>query len=540
MFKVSYTSQLKLNSKIMRINSSITAQTARNNRNNVSHKGAKELVNVLTHPRLTVKTLADPNARLSTVLLEGCVTGGRGYNAYKRGGGTELRERATDDIISAFFWMEGANILNKIGNVFGEKVLHLPTAAFDIGKDALRTPFNNLVEDLPSKGIAAKDLKKVEMQLSTFKFTKVLLSTILSTAFVGFVLPKVNQKITKLFAAKDSKKQVEAQNEKPAENPLIGYLSIDEFDNNISTKKKLSFKGKLEAAAFALENNKICKLVLSDIGITTGRVSSARNKDEGLEYLFRDVTSSFFYSFSTPLIYKCLQKLTKSSGSTTIDPVAAQQVHKNLMAQLGDNVSMNVAEFEAKTIGSLSDKAKELIGTLHFEGDVISLTELKNHVNDEALIEKAKEMAKLQPKQAGVGAVLTKQQVVDVFKNGSICEPKFMQKVFGEKFGEKLTSRYEFIPMEKITDFHDEINAYAKSVIDIAKEKNNGVVDKKLLEKINKKSFAMSAAFRVFAMVVSAFALGVVIPKLQYAITAKRTGSNAAPGLREYEQTENK
>jgi hypothetical protein len=42
------------------------------------------------------------------------------------------------------------------------------------------------------------------------------------------------------------------------------------------------------------------------------------------------------------------------------------------------------------------------------------------------------------------------------------------------------------------------------------------------------------------AMGVSAFALGFAIPKLQYAMTARRTGKNEAPGLREFKQDEDK
>lgn len=524
----------------MRINQNITAQTGINNRKNVSHKGAREFV----------RTLANPEALTSTVILESCVTGGRGYNAYKRGGVNELRERAVDDIVSAVFWMKGVDIFNKIGDTVGEKILKLPTTEFDVGKDALRTPFNNLVADLPSQGISQENVKRIEKKLATFKFGKIILSTILSTAFVGFALPRINQAITRKLMKKDKEKQ-EQKNENPNTTAIKTFLgtqavsvSIEEFSKRIAGQDRPSFKGIPSAAittiAHALENNKVCKLLSSDVGILTGRVTSARNKDEGLEYLFRDSISSFFYIASTPLIYKGLQKATKSAGYTTIDPVAAKQVHQELMSQLGDKASMSVSEFAARTIGHLSDKAKEEIGKLPFDSDVISLTELSKHIKDEALLKKAKEMAKLQPKQAGVGAVLTRQQVADVFKNGSISNPKFMQKVFGEKFGEKLTSKYEFIPMKNITAFRNEIDAYAQSAIDLANKKNNGIIDKKLLEKLNKKSFTMSTGFRLVAMGISALALGMVIPKIQYAITAKRTGSNAAPGLREYEQTETK
>ena len=112
-----------------------------NKKYQVSNKGAREIV----------RTLADQDALASTILLESAVTGGRGYNAYKRGGSAELRERAFDDIVSAVFWMKGVDIFNKIGDKIGTHILKLPTTEFDVGKDALRTPFNNLVCDLSEK-----------------------------------------------------------------------------------------------------------------------------------------------------------------------------------------------------------------------------------------------------------------------------------------------------------------------------------------------------------------------------------------------------
>lgn len=519
-----------------------------NRRQNISHKGAREMV----------RTLANPDALASTIVLESSVTGGRGYNAYKRGGAAELRERAFDDIVSAVFWMKGVDIFNSLGNKFGAHVLKLPTTEFDVGKDALRTPFKNVVGDLAKKTTDSEALKKLEKKLAVFKFSKIILSTLLATGFVGFALPKINQAITRkiMHRGKAESELQQTLDDKsvnkrinPTERDLYSQLTsvtFDEFNRKITAQNNPAFKGispnVMTTVAHYLENNKVCKLLSSDVGILTGRVTTARNKDEGLEYLFRDASSSFFYIASTPLMYSLLQKVTGSSKYTSIDPVAAKQVHDMCVKQLqnadGTFASMGVKEFTSKILGTLDDKAKELISRLPFNSDVISLSELSKYIDDESLLKKASELAKLQPKQAGVGAVLTKQQVADVLKNGTVSEPEFMQKVFTGKFGDSLTNPYKFIPMKKITTFRDNIDDYAKSVIDMANKTNNGIVDKKLLDKLNKKSFAMSAGFRAIAIAVSAFALGIAIPKIQYAITAKRTGSNAAPGLREFEQSE--
>ncbi len=522
----------------MRINN---IQTNTNNKKNISHKGAREFV----------RTLANPDALTSTVLLESAVTGGRGYNAYKRGGTAELRERATDDIVAAIFWMKGVDIFNKIGDKFGEKVLKLPTTDFDMGRDALRTPFKNTIEGLKQKGVKSQDLAKLEKKLGVFKFSKIIAASILSTAFVGFALPKINQGITSMFMKKDKEnkdvkptgKTIVDKGATTAALAQLASVSFEEFNKKIAGKENVSFKGlfspeTMSTVVHYLENNKICKLLTSDVGITTGRVTSARNADEGLEYLFRDVASSFFYVASTPLIYKGLQKLTSSEGLTSIDPVASKQVHHKLASLLKNVDGMDVQEFAQKAIGSLDDSAKAMLDKLPFVDDVISLDSLKKYIKDENLIKKATDMAKLQPKQAGVGAVLTKQQVQDVYRSGIITDPKFMKTIYKGHFGEALTNKSKFIPMKKITTFRTNVDKYVDSVIKAASKTEDKRVTKEILEKVNKKGFGMSAGFRAIAIGISALALGVIIPKVQYAITAKRTGSNAAPGLREYENKE--
>ena len=523
----------------MQINKISFSQENNNNKKyQVSNKGAREIV----------RTLADQDALASTILLESAVTGGRGYNAYKRGGSAELRERAFDDIVSAVFWMKGVDIFNKIGDKIGTHILKLPTTEFDVGKDALRTPFNNLVCDLSEKVTDAEAMKKLEKKLAVFKFSKIILSTLLATGFVGFALPKINQAITKKLMQNDNKGKDSQNIQNNGDYSQFMSVSFDEFDKRTTAKEKPTFRGvssnTMTTVAHYLENNKVCKLLSSDVGILTGRVTTSRNKDEGAEYLFRDVTSSFFYMASTPLIYLLLQNLTGSSKYTSIDTVAAKQVHNMLLEQIrnadGTFGTIGVKEFTEKTIGILDDKAKELLVKLPFNSDVISLSELSKYLTDETLIKKATELSTLQPKQAGIGAVLTKQQVADVLKNGSISEPSFMKNIFKTKFGDALTNPYKFIPMKKITKFRDNIDDYAKAVIDAANKTNNGIIDKKLLDKLSKRSFIMSAGFRAIAIGISAFALGFVIPKLQYAITAKRTGSNKAPGLREFEKTEDK
>lgn len=505
------------------------------NKNN--NKGSEVSYKASLRPLIT--ELAKSDSLASTIALEGAVTTGRGYHAYKRGGFAEFRERITDDVLAAFFWMKGVDIFNSLGDKFGQKVLHLPTTEFDVGQDALRTPFNNAIKNLKKDySLSNEEIKAIEKKLSIFKFSKIVLSTLLAIGFVGFILPKINQFITKIMMKNHHNSEEKVNNENTTIQMQKQKVTFEEFDKRTSLPYNASFKGITPniytTVAHALENNKFCKLISSDVGILAGRYTSARNKDEGREYVLRDSLSAFGYYLSTPLVYLLLQKITGSYKATQLDPNAAKTVYKNLRRELArNNGSLSVTAFKKKTLGVLDNQSQALLNRI--TKDVISIKDLKRIVRNPDIIEKAKEMAKLQPAQAGVGRVLTKQQFADVLKKGSINKPKFMMDIYTEKFGDKLVNPNKFIPMKQITKFRDNIEKYVESIAEYALKKNNGIVDVSLLEKLNKRNFIMSAAFRVIGLGVSAALLGIIIPKIQYAYTAKRTGVNAAPGLRQYE-----
>ena len=496
--------------------------------------------------RAVISALSKPasDSLVPTASLEVFVTGGRGLSAYKRGGKDEFRERFIDDTASALFWMKGVDMFNALLDKIGVHFFKMPAYKFDTGEDALRTPFKNLAADIMDKTGNIAEAKEQIKKISAFKFSKIIAASLLSTSFIGFVMPKINQKITeKMMLRREMHKEYKQQNT-PAKAD-----TFEEFTNRITKEKKPSFKGiRLVTLADMLENNTICKMLTNDAGIMTGRTVSSRNKDEGLEYLFRDFTSLFFYFGSTPAVYKLLQYISKSAGLTDIDPVSAKMAHENLKELLkrSKNGSMTIADFEKHALGALDKNQQRLVNRMFTDTEVITLNEFKQHIKDSALQKKAEAMAALQPEKLGE-AVLTRQQAEDVLKNGSITNPEFMQKIYTKRFGKKLTDPYQYIPMKRITAFRENIDKYVKSVIDAALKrtvkqaggssealKQTGMVDISMLEKINKKSFALTAGFRIAAIGVSALALGFIIPKLQYMLTEKRTGSKEPPGLRQY------
>ena len=68
------------------------------------------------------------------IMLEGIVEAGRTYQATKRGGFDEGRERITEEFTGAVFWLGGVKFFNAINDKIGKWLLGLRTADFDTMK----------------------------------------------------------------------------------------------------------------------------------------------------------------------------------------------------------------------------------------------------------------------------------------------------------------------------------------------------------------------------------------------------------------------
>ena len=145
--------------------------------------------------------LTRPDAKAPIVGLEATVTGGRTVQAHKRGGEDESRERLIEESTGAVVWLWGVSVLNWIG----DKILNLLFGGnFDVGTDkVLRTPFKNFMKKNPPKKFSSG-------QVAFIKAIKVLASVIIADAFIGLVVPPLNQKLTQNIR---NKKQQQAKDD---------------------------------------------------------------------------------------------------------------------------------------------------------------------------------------------------------------------------------------------------------------------------------------------------------------------------------------
>lgn len=475
-----------------------------------------------------LSTLVNPDKILPFAIIETVGTAGRTYQGYKRGGEAEGRERLREETIGAIFWLFGVKVLNKVGDFIGKKI-GIKNLDVDLGKDELRAPFLNNVKEGARKTAA-------------FKFAKVASSAAIATFFLGFVVPKINHKLTEMSQNKrqqsnDKHSEISATNNTtlPLSTGVFGtfaYPSMEEFIKNTSNQS-VSFKGAcsavdlLSTAAYNLENNTTWRLMSTDVGMIGGRVANSRNKFEAFEFFFRDTTAIYFYSFATPHVVSLLNKIT---GNTPIHPDTLD-IYKNHLVNSMGNDKYSIEEF-SKRVKDVPTNLSEILDKIAFKKDVTTLKEF-NQATSQIYESKAFEMSRLQPKMLGE-SILSKQQVVDILSNGLNTEPDFIKKALDAGTYGAASNPKKFVSRKVVEGIRDSIDNFSNNLIKYASSKDIKEIDANFVQRFAKRTTNLNFAFRILGMAVSGFGIAYLIPKIQYKLTEMRTGSKGFPGTTEY------
>lgn len=457
------------------------------------------------------------------ILLECAVTGGRTYNAHKRGGFIEARERGTEEVLGAIFWLGGVSAFNKMGDAIGKRVLGLKDVDFEVGKDAVRNPLKNYIEKIPKYG---------PKSLAVFKFTKIISSILLANTVIGFVVPKINQAITKRYQKSVDKIK------KDANLPENTNENIDIFTKNSKKKnqQQTTFEGLPVQTLLTLSNNfendARYKLLSTDVGIAGGRAVNARNKYERREILFRDLSSIYFYMFCRTHIASLFNKM-EDGKTSRLDPVSAQKLDSHLQSNMQKDKAYTAEEFEKLVLGDTSAEIPSSIKG-KIKNGIISLNDFKAIEKDSQIVKRAELMSRLQPKIES-SAILTSEQIKDIYSNGLIDNPRFLNKVFREYSGKKSTNPMYFFPEKDLRNIKNQMTDYVDDIIKKAKSSGESIT-LNTLKKANKANFWKNAFNLGTGFAVSAYFLSTAIPKIQYWMTRKQTGQDKFPGTESYDK----
>lgn len=92
----------------------------------------------------------------------------------------------------------------------------------------------------------------------------------------------------------------------------------------------------LLSIANKFESDRNYKLLAVDAGTASGRAYSARNNDERVEILFRDLSSIYFYMFNMNNMNTWLNKLEQNGNGTRLDPVSSEFATKYMQSYMED------------------------------------------------------------------------------------------------------------------------------------------------------------------------------------------------------------
>jgi len=483
----------------------------------------------LSYINSIITGLTRPDAKAPIVGLEATVTGGRTVQAHKRGGEDESRERLIEESTGAVVWLWGVSVLNWIG----DKILNLLFGGnFDVGTDkVLRTPFKNFMKKNPPKNFSSG-------QVAFIKAIKVLASVIIADAFIGLVVPPLNQKLTQNIR---NKKQQQAKD--------------DSFEkqNNKDVSNNPSFKGTFDAInsfTNAIENTNTGKLLSTDAGLISGRLYSARNDDERREIAIRDIGSIYFYMWAQGHVRNVLNYI-ESGNVNRLNPTTTNTFNQHLEKFIAENGGeMDVEKFRTSVLGknnseiklpegitfesgklSVMDKFMNNFRTVKTEPlQVAKVSDLENIIKDKELMDRIKEMSKLQPLREGE-AVITKQQIIDSINKAEINDPKLLDKVFGEYTKGAHKNEFKFVSNKKLYGLKQEMVDYVDA---ICKDAKSGKVNKDILKKAQKKNLAYNGLNFAAGFAVAAVFLSTLIPKFQYWVTKQKTGIDGFPGTHDY------
>ena len=217
------------------------------------------------------------------------------------------REKIIDEYATSGIWLGGIPMVEYFSDKFISKKGYNPIVNLNLfkaekDKEAYQgIEYNiNKFKNIQAKDVqdAVQDLIKVKNNKGSFEkllTKKFCAATIIPTIIMGFVLPKLNFALTKKIREKKAPQKAES-------------------------KKEISFTGSFTSQIANLRT--VDKMAISDGGLTVGRVTTSRNKDEAWANAFRMI-GSMILNFVTPIyIAKGLDKLANKlfNINVNLDP----------------------------------------------------------------------------------------------------------------------------------------------------------------------------------------------------------------------------
>ena len=225
------------------------------------------------------------------------------------------REKFIDEYATSAVWLGGIPLVEYFADKFIKKRGFNPKFNIKLFKeDEFQGVEKNIAKFKNSAPDAVKELEKIKNNKKVFeKLTagKFAAATIIPTILMGFVLPKLNFALTREIKRKRLQQNSSVYNASQTDITTFGQRKT----------KDISFSGNLISNIANLKT--VDKMAITDGGLTVGRVTTSRNKDEGAVNAFRMLGSMFLNFVAPAYIAKFLDKTANKlfNINVNLDPL---------------------------------------------------------------------------------------------------------------------------------------------------------------------------------------------------------------------------
>lgn len=228
-----------------------------------------------------------------------------------------VRERFIDEYGTSAIWMGGPVLLGNFANKVIKKLGYNAGVNMSLFKERKDQGIKYNIKKFKDKAPeAVKDLEKALLNKNKYQKLqagKFALTTAIPIALMGFILPKLNFKLT------------EKIREKQGENT---GRKTDTVNNEVS------FRG---LASTMANMSNVNKMAVTDGGLTIGRVWTARNRFEQMELGFKNAMMMFL-NFVFPIyLAKGLDKLSLKLFKTDVNLDPKLMNDENFLSAIKDN-----------------------------------------------------------------------------------------------------------------------------------------------------------------------------------------------------------
>lgn len=216
------------------------------------------------------------------------------------------REKSFDEYTTSAVWLGGIPLTEGVSDKFISKKGYNPSINIKLFKEE---EFQGLKYNMEKfKNLAPEAVQEMEKALKNQKTfekliaAKFIAATSIPIFLMGFVLPKLNFALTRKIKNKRAQQQQQQQKLQEQEfqkrnNTFEGSSTPSIFTFASRRKQEVSFGGNMMSYIANLRT--VDKMAVTDGGLTVGRVSTSRNKDEAYVNAFR-MLGSMFLNFVAP------------------------------------------------------------------------------------------------------------------------------------------------------------------------------------------------------------------------------------------------